>query len=265
MTDPIDYWERRAKKVSPLSAARRRPVLQWLLSVRIGDQAFVRRQLFRLNRPTVLDVACGMGKMQIPAVARRAYGVDITGFPKEAASAHGYRVAEYAPPDYLFDLSEPVDVITCIDLNAHVAFESFARIIRSAASHATAGGRRLLAGEFDNDSLGYRRMKRSPVLFQRYVLGMKHWRFARDSEFVARFEAAFPQFRRVQRSEIVCVPPLSHFYACFANKDVSGAMMKAAFLVADVALRLLDNLLRLFPASDSALRVGYACERRASP
>lgn len=265
MTDPIDYWEQRAKQVSRLSVVKRWPPLQWLLSVRIGDEAFIRRQLCRLGRPTVLDVACGVGKVQITAVAGRTYGVDITGFPKEVASGRGYRVTEYAPPNYLFDLPESVDVITCIDLNAHVEFEGFAKIIRSAGSHFSTCGRLLLIGEFDNDGLGYRLMKRSPARFQRYVLGMKHWHFARESEFVERFEAAFPQFRRVQRSEIVCMPPASHFYACFANKDVSGTMMKAAFLVADVALSLLNNLLRLFPACDSAFRVGYVYERRTAP
>lgn len=265
MTDPVDYWEQRAKQVSRLSAIKRWPPLQWLLSVRIGDEAFIRRQLCRLGQPTVLDVACGVGKMQISAVAKRTYGVDITGFPKDVASARGYRVAEYAPPDYLFDLPESVDVITCIDLNAHVEFESFATIIRSAESHINARGQLLLIGEFDNDGFGYRLMKRSHARFTRYVLGMKHWHFARESEFVERFEATFPQLRRVQRSEIVCMPPSSHFYACFANKDVNGAMMKTAFLIADVALSLLNNLLRLFPASDSAFRVGYVYERRTSP
>jgi SAM-dependent methyltransferase len=265
MTDPVDYWEQRAKQVSRLSALKRWPPLQWLLSVRIGDEAFIRRHLSRLGRPTVLDVACGVGKVQVSAVARRTYGVDITGFPKEVASGRGYRVVEYSPPDYLFDLPEPVDAIVCIDLNAHVEFESFAKIIRSVESHATASGRLLLIGEFDNVGIGYRLMKRAPARFQRYVLGMKHWHFARESEFVERFEAAFPQFRRAQRSEIVCVPPLSHFYACFANKDVDGAMMKAAFLVEDLGLSLLNNVLRFFPALDSAFRVGYVYERRNSP
>jgi hypothetical protein len=265
MSDPTNYWETRAKRVSRLSAVKRWPILQWLLSVRIGDEAFIRKQLTRLGQPIVLDVACGVGKMQIAAVARRTYGVDIAGFPKEVAVERGYIVSEYTPPNYVFQLPEPVGAITCIDLNAHVEFESFTKLIQSSLNHATTGGQLILIGEFDNDGIGYWLMKRAPARYQRYVLGMKHWHFARESEFLKRFEDHFPELRRILRTEIVCIPPLSHFYACFANKDVKGGVMKAGFLAADILLSLINNLLRFVPAEDTAFRVGYVYELRSSP
>ena len=264
MADPVDYWKTRTKRVSRLSSIKRWPVLQWLLSVRIGDEAFIRQQLNLLSQPVVLDVACGVGKVQISAIARRTYGVDIAGFPKDVAAERGYIVTEYAPPDYVFELPEEADVITCIDLNAHIEFESFTKTIQSALSHASTDGRLLLIGEFDNHGLGYRLMKHAPSKFKRYVSGMKHWHFASESNFIDRFEAHFPELRRVQRSEIVCVPPLSHFYACFANRDVKIGLIKAVFIAGDIVLSLINNLLRLMPARDTAFRVGYVYERRKS-
>jgi SAM-dependent methyltransferase len=262
MSDPVDYWDRRNKQVSRLSALKRRPLVQWLLSVRIGDEAFIRTRLSGLGRPRVLDVACGVGKMQISALAGTTYGVDIAGFPSHVAAGRGYRTVEYAPPGYAFTLPESVDVVTCVDLNAHVDFETFATIIRSALSHLGAGGRLLLIGEFDNDGIGYRVMKWSPARFRDYVLGMKHWHFSRESEFIGRFEALFPELGQTERAEVVCVPPLSHFYACFAGRDVSTSLGRALFLAADVGLSLLNNLLRRRPAPDSAFRVGFVYERR---
>lgn len=262
MSDPIDYWDNRRKQVSRLSALKRWPLVQWLLSVRIGDEAFIRAQLGGLGRPRVLDIACGIGKVQITAVASRTYGVDIAGFPKSVAIGRGYQTVEYAPPDYTFALPEYVDVVTCIDLNAHIDFDTFSRIVRSAFSHVDTGGRLLLVGEFDNRGVGYRLLKRFPDRFERYVLGMKHWHFTRESEFIERFETAFPELRSVRRTELVCIPPLSHFYACLAGKDVNGLIGRGLFLAADIGLSLFNNLLRLVPATDSAFRVGFVYERR---
>ena len=45
MTNRVDYWDQRAKQVSRLSAVKRWPPLQWLLSVRIGDEAAAPRYL----------------------------------------------------------------------------------------------------------------------------------------------------------------------------------------------------------------------------
>jgi SAM-dependent methyltransferase len=262
MSDPVDYWQNRKTQVSRLSSFKRWPLVQWLFSVRIGDEAFIRAHLTALGRPRVLDVACGVGKMQITAIASRTYGVDIAGFPKDIAAARGYRTVEYAPPDYAFELPESVDVVTCIDLNAHIDFETLSSIIRSALSHLGPGGRLLLIGEFDNDGIGYRVMKAFPSRFRSYVVGMKHWHFTRESEFVARFEALFPGCRRLHRSELVCTPPLSHFYACFAGRDVTSRAGRALFLVADLGLSLLNNVLRMLPAKDSAFRVGFVYECR---
>lgn len=267
MTAPVDYWEQRKKQVSRLSSLKRSVLIQWLLSVRIGDEGFLRRQLSRLGAPRVLDVGCGVGKVQIAESASRTYGVDIVGFPRAVAGGRGYQTVEYAPPDYAFPLPEAVDVVTCVDLNAHVDFETFATIMRSAFSHVDSGsaGRLLLVGEFDNDGLGYRLMKRAPARFRRYVLGMKHWHFLTESVFVERFEAAFPEYRRLERAELVCIPPLSHFYACFLDKDVEGRALRLLFLAADVVLSLANNVLRLLPATDSAFRVGFVYERRPAP
>ncbi|MBX3606815.1 MAG: hypothetical protein KF788_16165 [Piscinibacter sp.] len=266
MSAPVDYWEQRKKQVSRLSSLKRSFLIQWLLSVRIGDEGFLRRQLSRLHAPRVLDVACGVGKVQIAACASRTYGVDIIGFPRDVAGRRGYQTVEYAPPDYAFALPEAVDVVTCVDLNAHVDFETFATIMQSAFSHVDAvGGRLLLIGEFDNDGLGYRLMKRFPARFKRYVLGMKHWHFLTESAFLERFEARFPEYSRLDRAELVCVPPLSHFYACFLGKDVNGRVMRMLFLAADLVLSLVNNVLRLMPATDSAFRVGYVYERRRAP
>jgi SAM-dependent methyltransferase len=262
MSESSDYWVNRAKRVSRFSQLKTSPIVQWLLSVRAGDEAFLRQQLALVPRPRVLDVACGGGKVQISKSAARTYGVDIVGFPREVAESRGYVAIEYASPDYEMSLPESVNVVTCIDLNAHVAFVTFRDILASALAHLEPGGRLLCVCEFDNDGIGYSLLKRFPARFKRYVLGMKHWYFTTESEFVSRLEAGFPELKRLQRVEVACIPPLSHFYACYFDKDVTGRVANIVFRFGDILISLLNNLLMQFPRVDSAFRVGFVYEFR---
>ncbi len=264
MADVRDYWFNRARSVSRLSALKTSPLIQWLLSVRAGDESFLRREL-GLGLPRVLDVACGVGKVQIPKCARTTYGVDVAGYPREIATERGYVACEYAPPDYRITLPEQVDVITCVDLNAHVSFATFETILRSSMDHLVPTGRILIVGEFDNDGIGYRFMKLFPLRFQRYVGGMQHWHFTTESQFLRMFESAFPQLRRQLRVEVVAIPPLSHFYACLFARDVRGRLGRALFRLGDIVISLLNNVLRRVPRIDSAFRVGYVYVLQASP
>jgi SAM-dependent methyltransferase len=262
MSDSAEYWINRNKQVSRFSWLKTSPIIQWLFSVRVGDEAFLRQQLSDVREPRVLDVACGGGKVQISKAAVRTYGVDIVGFPKEVAENRGYRATEYSPPDFTFVLPERVNVVTCIDLNAHIEFATFKQILLSAIDHLEPDGKLFIVGEFDNNGLGYRLLKRFPQHFRRYVLGMKHWHFAEESEFTSRFESDFPQLILLQRTEVVCIPPLSHFYACFFNKEVKGAMISTLFRAGDIILSLLNNVIRLLPRTNSAFRVGFVYRYR---
>jgi SAM-dependent methyltransferase len=264
-TDRLDYWINRDRTVSKLAGLKSSPLIQWLMSVRAGDEAFLRRELTALGSPRVLDVACGAGKVQIPQVARATFGADVPGFPRDIATQRGYVAFEYSPPDYRIALPEPVDAITCIDLNAHVDFATFERILRSSIEHLVEGGRVLIIGEFDNTGVGYRFLKCFPGRFQRYVIGMKHWHFTTESQFVRLFEVAFPELHRESRIEVAPIPPLSHFYACLFGRDVRGTLEDTLFRVGDVPISLINNLICKLPRVDSAFRVGYvyAYDRRS--
>jgi SAM-dependent methyltransferase len=265
VADALNYWINRTRAVSRFSGLKSSPLIQWLMSVRAGDESFLRRELARAPLPRILDVACGAGKVQIPKSARRAYGVDVAGFPREIAAQRGYIACEYAPPDYRIELPEQVEVITCVDLNAHVDFSTFEKILRSSMEHLVEAGRVLIVGEFDNDGIGYRFLKLFPQRFQRYVIGMKHWHFTTESQFIRSFESTFPELRRQSRVEVVPIPPLSHFYACVFGKDVRGRLGGALFRLGDVVISLINNVIRKMPRVDSAFRVGYVYVLQARP
>ena len=104
-------------------------LLSFFLSSRVADEHFLRNVLRRYSPSSVLDVACGAGKPVLPANVDEVYGVDITGFPQHLAEQIGYkRAIAYDAPDYEFSLDTKVDLVTCINLNAHIPFDSLRRI-----------------------------------------------------------------------------------------------------------------------------------------
>lgn len=243
--------------MSRYSTLKTLPLFQWLLSVRNADEGFLQQQLKNIPKLKLIDVACGVGKISIANAAETAYGVDIEGFPTDVAVSRGYCIREYMPPEYKFELPEEVNAVTCVDLNAHVNFDTFVAILKSAFSHLSPTGKVLLVCEFNNEGIGYKILKMAPRRFEQYVLGMKHWHFTAETEFLERLEASIPNLRLVERCELVCIPPLSHFYACFFDRDVNKGMQANFFLIGDMFLSLINNILRLFPKTGRAFRVGF--------
>lgn len=257
MSDSLNYWDNRRKDVSRFAGLKNIPIVQWLFSVRAGDEAFLRRHISNVQNPVVLDVACGVGKEQLAKLAEITYGADIEGYPKNVAKDKGYVAFEYSPPDYGLSLPEKVNIVTCIDLNAHIEFSSFHKIIEVAICNMQNPGTMLIIGEFDNDGVSFRLLKKYPKKYKNYVLGMKHFYFTSEAEFIFQFESSFPFLELVCREEIVCIPPMSHFYACLLDKDVKSRAMKILFTIGDLLLSLLNNVVRLNPRIGSSFRVGY--------
>ena len=105
----------------------------------------------------ILDIACGRGKSILANNSEYVIGVDIKGYPQEIAQINGYKeLAVYAPPEYYFSLSRKADVISCINLNAHIHFEYFSKILGSCLEKINSDGYLILLNEYDNQGPSYK-------------------------------------------------------------------------------------------------------------
>lgn len=59
------------------------------MSIRIGDEKFIKSSLKELQVNTILDIACGAGKDILVDYSQNCIGIDIDGYPAELALKKG--------------------------------------------------------------------------------------------------------------------------------------------------------------------------------
>ena len=262
MKTKTDYWIDRDIDKSPLRTRLARNVRSnglllrfagFFLSTRLNDETFIRSVIKRHEPRALLDVACGGGKGSLPALVETVYGVDISGYPAHSALAKGYKEAtSYTPPDYEFTIPQCVDVITCINLNAHVPFSSFAKIIGNALDNLNEDGILILINEHDNNGLSYSRF-RDPEKKHRLVHGMEHYFFETHDSFFAKFVREFPMLELMEERALSPIVSTVQHYVYKTGRDPSRAM-QFALLTADVLLGPFNYLYaKMNPTSESFL------------
>ena len=81
------------------------------------------------------------------------------------------------------------DVVTVINLNAHISFDEFNAMLGSIREHCIKGARIIFINEYNNNNILYRWMKRSDF-FDKYVERCEHWFFHYQEDFIKNMLAS---------------------------------------------------------------------------
>ncbi|HSC53848.1 MAG TPA: hypothetical protein VLC98_09520 [Phnomibacter sp.] len=259
-----DYWQSRPvlKKISFAEKIRSNQLISVLLSfilpMRFGNEKRVASWLKKLQPNTVLDVACGVGKIQIPKFSEYSIGVDITGYPKMSAQLKGYHeLLTYAPPSYEFNTSRQADTITIINLNAHISKDSFGKILTMALSNSKDHSYVILINEYKGSNLVYSLMNHfSKNKFAAMIAMQQHDYFTTHHEFSSWLSSNFSNLHTIQSKSVATLPPLLHTFSYLKSGNGKNyfeigvpAWLNIFFLLIEIPLGILDSLyMRLFPS-----------------
>jgi hypothetical protein len=216
-----NYWSNRErKKVSILEFFRKNHLLTYifgtLLPMRFGNEYRVLTWLKAIRPFNLLDLGCGVGKIQIPTLCHNAVGIDIPGFPKDSILSKGYKKAlVYEAPYYQFSIPEVLkpNAITIINLNAHICSDTFFSILEGALKNTASGNVHILMiNEYKGHNFVYQLMQKlNMVKFNQMVAAQQHDYFSTRNEFITLFENRFPQLKPISNCAVATFPPSSIF------------------------------------------------------
>jgi cyclopropane fatty-acyl-phospholipid synthase-like methyltransferase len=167
--------------------------------------------------------------------------VDITGFPHDLAQQIGYkRAIAYDPPDYDFVLETKVDLVTCINLNAHIPFDSLERILRNALACLKDDGALVLIAELDNAGLSYSRFNDTRKK-NALVNGMEHYYFENKASFLAKLGSSFPDLTLVEERSLAAITTLNQHYIYQTGKEPTS-LTRGLILVGDMLAGPINSL-----------------------
>jgi hypothetical protein len=248
----VDSWIRSVgRRLKSNSAGLK--LLSFFLPSRVADEHFLRNVLKRYHPRVLLDVACGAGKPVLPANVPIVYGVDVKGFPAHLAEKIGYRKAiAYEPEEYDFNLETPVDMITCINLNAHIPFDSFRKILTKALRYLEGGCVLVILAELDNSGISYSRF-RDGAKKQALVNGMEHYYFESRDAFFGKMIAAFPELDLIEERSLGPIVSLSQHYVYHTSRE-PGVIAKRLILIGDLITGPISSIYAKFrPRCESFL------------
>ena len=143
------------------------------------------------------------------------------------------------------------DVVTVINLNAHISFDEFNAMLGSIREHCIKGARIIFINEYNNNNILYRWMKRSDF-FDKYVERCEHWFFHYQEDFIKNIELI--KWLEIEKTEVISAnPPLLHVLAShdiFANQGYLGRFL---YLFSDLIISQINN----FSRADSGFIVGH--------
>ncbi len=257
-----NYWQNRNAKANFLSRLKRKILYSaWinlvypLVSIRFGDEKYIKDMLAGESGLTVLDIACGAGKDILVYYSQNCIGIDIEGYPKEEVIKKGYTEAlVYKEPDYDFHLHVPVDVISCINLNAHIPFDVLKKILNTAFTYCRKNAQLVLIGEFYG-GYSYERHFKNSRRRNDLIQTMEHFYFEEEEEFLTKIRAAFPNLELVSRKPLTTIVS-SLQYKQYYFGDIRP--MRVICLVSDLFLSLWNyGKLKIQRKEKSAFLIGY--------
>lgn len=257
-----NYWKDRKAKSNFLSGYKRKllnsrfvNIFYPFVSVRLGDEKFIKEALSGLNRNTILDIACGAGKDILVLNSKSCIGIDIEGYPSEEVYKRGYKAAlVYSGPDYFFKLDEPIDIVSCINLNAHIPFESLEKILNQSFEQCRKNAHLLLVNEYYG---GYTYEKHFKNTEKRNALinKMEHYYFESEDSFLNKLGMAFPNLKMIHRKPLTTmVSSIQYKYYFF--KDLKPPTF--LFYIADFFISIFNYiLLKNGKKKQTAFLMGY--------
>jgi len=260
------YWNSRKKRIGRefFDKFKNNWILHKILSVRYSELSFIYTWLKCLNSRVLLDVACGAGKPNLKTYVEKIYGIDIPGFPEQLAQKRGYITFTYEPPDYNINLPDKVDTILCANLNAHVDFETFSKILNNAFQlYNNSKGWLLLILEVDNDNIVYRIFKKSHLKYKSYIKRMQHDHFLYEIDFIEKLIGKFPELYLIHREPLIIFPPFSHFIDFAFGRLPSTSLFYHMLVLPDVIISFINNFYIHKNKScldNQAFQVGYVFE-----
>ena len=234
-----DYWATRRAPIRAEALRRRLKRITWvnaavstIMSTRRGSDTFLLQTIKEFGLRSVLDVACGEGNAALAAGCRTS-GADIDGAPLGRARRLGYeRTFTYRAPQYDIGLSEEVDAVTAIAVNAHVPFQTLQSILAAGARKLRPGGVIVIVAECDNEGLSYKMLRRvNRPGFDSLVNSMGHYFLESESSFLRKLLAAMPDFDLHSRQAIVgsFVPYFQYRHALTLRDAATRTEQAAAF------------------------------------
>lgn len=247
----IRGWISRSIKSSTFAFS----IASFFLSSRLSDEAVIRKYVRRYKPISVLDIACGEGKALLPALIPTVYGIDIAGFPSDMPLNKGYtKTFVYEPPKYEFELPRSVDMLTCINLNAHIPFSAYIKIVEGALKFLTPDGILILVNEYDNKGISYSFFS-DPAKRLSLIRGMEHYYFTDRDGFISEFTEYFGELKMVEERSLETLVTLSQHYVYHTGKD-PGPVARKLILLGDALLGPVNYLYTRFrPKCESFLRV----------
>ena len=271
MSSEIPYWEIRTPIRKSFRAFLKNDVIvSRLFNLRAGSEGFLKRKIESIRERNsiqiakVLDIACGWGVSFATSEKVEFYGVDIEGFPREVTLGNGYKDAR----EYGDDLSIPYedqsfDVVTILNLNAHVSNDLYSKLLSQARRKLKPDGVVLIVAELNNRGWSYNLMRRlDHRRFDKMVAGMDHSNFVFEKDFDSFLAGA--GLETVSKSTIIGnILPFFHYTSWAIDKSPYETLRIPAF-AADAVNSLVDGTLTALGLSGAGRRfnVGYVCRFR---
>jgi 2-polyprenyl-3-methyl-5-hydroxy-6-metoxy-1,4-benzoquinol methylase len=266
--DNKHYWENRPiTKISFFDSVKMffvrsnfgSKVLNLFLSLRIQDQCFLISELKGCQK--ILDIACGRGK----AVFKNydTYGIDIEGFPAGEALKNGYKqIFYYAPPNYEIKINDEFDAITIINLNAHISYDDFRKILLNGMALLKKTGPRkvILINEYDNNGFSYKIFKKSPKRFEEFVHQMEHHYLEMEESFLEKILQDTKLNLKKRKAITTHVLPYLHYHTFYIKNWYPLRFMRIFSILMDIGLSQFNNLFNFFNSKSKkySFLVGYS-------
>ncbi len=225
------------------------------MSIRIGDERFIKNILKSLQVNTILDIACGAGKDILVDYSQNCIGIDIEGYPTELALKKGYKQAlVYNAPDYSFKIDKEPDVITAINLNAHLPYSALEKILKMSIAISKKDAHLILINEYFG-GYSYEKHFLNTSKKDALVNVMEHHFFEKEESFLAKLNNSFPNLKLIEREPLTTiVSSIQYKYYFVKGKQYPPFL----FYLADMFLSLWNSAkIKFGKKSQSAFLVGY--------
>jgi len=206
-----DYWSTeiidRFTEGSYFSKFRKHSLIRYLFKSRCANEKYIAMHI--KQRLKILDIACGAGN-EFLAKKGIVYGVDIQGCPLGIPKSKGYKDARYWLDNFELPFGESFDLIFCSNLNAHVDFDTFKKMISACLPELKTGGAVLFINEYETKNILERVMKSFPEKYTRYKVNAHHNFLTTQIEFLDRV-SEIDDLSLIHSSRLSMFQPFIHF------------------------------------------------------
>lgn len=234
------YWKDRPHRKAIFRRLKRYSLFQKMFSVRAGDDAFLYQMQADIATTSILDVACGSGKISLVDISNSCTGIDIKGYPSENAITLGYKETFVWGEGFGIPTRKKFDLITLINLNAHIEFDVMSLILNALKSVCHKDTKIIFINEYNNDSYLFLKMKKNKKQFDAYVKKCEHHNFHYQNDFLNFMSKK--NWLKLNKTKVTSEnPPLMHFLAV-KSIDSNKFIWRSVSLFADFFISQINNI-----------------------